>query len=51
MTGLEVLQRLYLEMVGASQRMDCALPLALGKVRLDLLPLLKELIAYLSCVR
>ena len=49
--GLVVLQRLYLETVGASERMDCALPLALRSVSLDLLPLLKKLIAYLSCVR
>lgn len=44
--GSEVLQCLYLEKVGASQRMDCALPIALDSVGLDLPPLLKELIAY-----
>ena len=38
--GSEVLQRLYLEKVRASQRMDCALPIALGSVRLGLPPLL-----------
>ena len=49
--GLVVLQRLYLEKVRASHRMDCALALSLGSVRFDLPPLLKELIAYLSCGR
>ena len=38
--GLVVLQHLYHEKVRASQRMDCALALSLGSVRLDLPPLL-----------
>lgn len=49
--GLEASLRLSRELVGASQTMGVALPLALGLGSFDLLPLLKELIAYLICVR
>jgi hypothetical protein len=49
--GSEVLQCLYLEKAGASQRMGYALSLTLGSVDLDLPPPLRAIIAYLTCVK